>query len=148
MLAQEGKNMTADGITKVLNALPTAKLIDTVSAGIGRICTPKYIKRMADAKAYEINKISEALRENSDVIAFYDQGNVSLKTPELEELAKRTAQRMTHQELQKQYNIESVVAKAYAELEKKDSVSDEPVDSDWINSFFDFVYEHTYGFRS
>lgn len=131
--------MTADGIVKVLNALPTTKLIDTVSSGLGKAFEPRYIKKMAEARAYEINTIGEALRNNSDVIVVYENGNVIANTPEFEDFVKRTEHRLAHQELQKQYNIESVIGNAYIELETKETVSEEPVDKDWLNSFFDSV---------
>ena len=119
--------MTADGIVKVLNALPTTKLIDTVSSGLGKAFEPRYIKKMAEARAYEINTIGEALRNNSDVIVVYENGNVIANTPEFEDFVKRTEHRLAHQELQKQYNIESVIGNAYIELETKETVSEETV---------------------
>ena len=131
--------MTSDGIVKVLNALPTSKLIDTVSSGLGKAFKPRHIKKMADARAYEINTIGEALRNNSDVIVVYENGSVIANTPEFEDFVKRTEHRLAYQELQKQYNIESVIGNAYIELETKENVSEDPVDKDWLNSFFDSV---------
>lgn len=131
--------MTSDGIVKVLNALPTSKLIDTVSSGLGKAFEPKHIKKMAEARAYEINTIGEALRNNSDVIVVYENGSVIANTPEFEDFVKRAEHRLAYQELQKQYNIESVIGHAYIQLEAKKEVSRQPVDKDWINSFFDSV---------
>lgn len=131
--------MTSDGIVKVINALPTSKLIDTVLSVLGKAFEPRHIKKMADARAYEINTISEALRNNSDVIIAYEKGSVIANTPEFEDFVKRAEHRLAYQELQKQYNIESVIGNAYIELEKEENVSEDPVDKDWINSFFDSV---------
>lgn len=41
--------------------------------------------------------------------------------------------------MKKQQNIDSVVENAYNELKDKATVSEKPVDSDWISSFFDFI---------
>ena len=131
--------MDANAIATVLNALPTSKLIDTVSKGIGKVCEPWNKRKMTDATVYEINEIGEALRNNSDVLVVYNNGDVVAQLPELKELAERTQHRLGYQELKKQYNIEKVVEAAYHELEQKTVVSDEPVDDDWICSFFDFV---------
>ena len=131
--------MDANAIATVLNALPTSKLIDTVSKGIGKVCEPWHKRKMTDATVYEINEIGEALRNNSDVLVVYNNGDVVAQLPELKELAERTQHRLGYQELKKQYNIEKVVEAAYHELEQKTVVSDEPVDDDWICSFFDFV---------
>lgn len=131
--------MDTNGIVNVLNALPTSKLIDTVSVGLGKAFEPRHIKKMAEARAFEINTIGEALRNNNDVIVVYDKGNIVANTPEFEDFVKRTEYRLAHQELQKQYNIEAVIGNAYIELETKENVSEDPVDEDWLNSFFDSV---------
>lgn len=120
---------------------PTEKLLDIVQKGIGILYEPRHKRKMADAANYEINTIGEALRNNSDIIMGYDKGEVVGKIPEYEELVKRTQYRLTYQELKKQYNIEAVLDCAYSELEKEIEVSPEPVDSDWINRFFDYVGE-------
>jgi hypothetical protein len=44
-----------------------------------------------------------------------------------------------YQEVKKQQNIESVIDKAYEELEKEKEVSEEPVDKDWSFRFFQYV---------
>ena len=118
---------------------PTEKLMDSVKNAVGIAYEPRHIRKMADAKAYEINAISKALRENSDVIVTYDKGNIIANAPEFEDFVKRTEYRLACQELRKQYNIESVIGNAYIELETKENVSENPVDKDWLNSFFDSV---------
>lgn len=133
--------MPTEGIVSVIKALPTSKLIETVSGAIGKAYEPRHIRKMADAKAYEINIISKALRENSDIIATYNDGKVAETLPEYEDFKKRTMQRLAFQEFRKQKNIESVADFAYEELEKETTVSDEPVDQDWVSKFFNCVEE-------
>lgn len=127
--------------TEIIRAFasPVEKLIDAVSGAIGKVYEPRYIRKRADAKAYEIQVISETVRNNSDVPITYDSQEVSVRTGNYEEIAKRASRRLTYQEIAKQQNIESVIDNAYEELEKVDAVSNEPVNPDWMIRFFNSV---------
>ncbi len=118
---------------------PIDKLIDSVSRAIGKAYEPKHIREMADAKSYEIKRISEIIRNNSDIPIVYNSEGISIDTRNYEEIAKRASSRLAYQEIIKQQNIESVVDNAYEELEKVDSVSDDPINSDWMIRFFNSV---------
>ena len=87
---------------------------------------------MADAKAYEIRTISEALRDSSDIPINYEQGTIAMDTKSFDEFVKRTRHRLAYQELMKQQRIESVYNQAYRLLEEEPDVPDTPVDPDWI----------------
>lgn len=128
-------------VTEIIQALasPTEKLIDAVSRAIGKAYEPKHTRKMADAKAYELNVIAETVRNNSDVPIVYDSTGVSIDTSNYEEIAKRASSRLAYQEIAKQQNIEAVVDNAYEELEKVDGVSNEPVNPDWMIRFFNSV---------
>lgn len=69
----------------------------------------------------------------------YENGNVTIDTTDANELVKRAQNRFLFQEMKKQQNIESVIGIAYSKLEQVASVSNVPVDSDWISEFFDNV---------
>ncbi len=127
--------------TEVIQALvsPAKKLIEAVSGAIGKAYEPMHIKRMADAKAYELKMISDVVRNNSDVPIVYDSKGVSIDTSNFEEIAKRASSRLAYQEITKQQNIEAVVDNAYQELQGADSVSSDPVDPDWMFRFFNAV---------
>ena len=127
--------------TEIVKALvsPVEKLMDEVSGAIGKMYEPKHTKRMADAKAYEIKVISEAVRNNSDIPIVYDQTGVSIDTRNYEEIAKRASSRLAYQEIKKQQNIENVVYNAYEELKNVEKVSNEPVNPDWMTRFFNSV---------
>lgn len=129
-----------DGV-ELVKALvsPTEKLIDAVSGAIGKAYEPHHIRKMADAKAYELRQISEAVRNNSDVPIVYDSTGVSIDTSDFEEIAKRASSRLAFQEITKQQNIEAVADKAYEELKSSESVSDKPVNPDWMCRFFNSV---------
>jgi hypothetical protein len=53
-----------------------------------------------------------------------------------EESLKRVGERIVFQEIQKQQNIDTIVYVAWKELEKEQSVSEEPVDKSWSFRFF------------
>ena len=131
--------MNTNEIVDILNALPTSKLISTVSAGIGKLYEPTHIKRIAKAKAEEIKQISGAMEEHSVIPTQYADGSLTMNTTDGDDFVRRTIGRMAFQELQKQNNIECVVANAYNILENEQTCSEEPVEQGWINRFFDSV---------
>lgn len=129
------------GATEIIQALvsPAEKLIEAVSGAIGKAYEPKHVRKMADAKAYELKLISDTIRNNSDVPIVYDSTGVSIDTSNFEEIAKRASSRLAYQEITKQQNIEAVADNAYEELENVENVSPEPVNSDWMFRFFNSV---------
>lgn len=129
------------GTTEMVQALvsPAEKLIEAVSGAIGKVYEPKHIRNMADAKAYELQVISDTVRNNSDVPIVYGSTGVSIDTSDFEQIVKRASIRLTHQEITKQQNIEAVVDNAYEELENVENVSSKPVNPDWMFRFFNSV---------
>lgn len=125
-------------VAKVLVA-PTMKLLDMVGGAIGTAYEPRRKRKMADATAYEINTIAEAMRNAADMPIVYNQDGVAINSEDFNRLMHRAGTRMVLQETIKQHNIESVVDNAYEILEKEESCSEEPVDQGWINRFFDSV---------
>ena len=118
---------------------PCEKLISAAQCAIGKAYEPRYIKRMAEAKAYEIRQVSQAMAESSDVPISYDKGAIAMDTTDFDELVKRTQNRLAYQELRKQTNIESVLSNSYIELENEPPVTDDPIDQDWLIRFFNSV---------
>ena len=118
---------------------PLTKLVETVGCGIGKIYEPWHIERLAKARAREIEIISEAISDNIVLPVGYDGGTISISTKDANDLVTRAQNRFLFQEMKKQQNIESVVSNAYSELENVDSVSDTPVEEDWISEFFNCV---------
>ena len=118
------------------------KLLDILSDFFGKAYEPRYIKKMADARAYEISKIGDALRETGDIPISYNKGDISMDTSDYDALVQRAGNRLARQELKKQENLERIIGTAYDILEaEQESVSSEPVDSDWINRFFGLVQD-------
>lgn len=128
-------------ISEAVKALvsPCEKLIEALQSAIGKAYDPRYVRKMADAKAYEIKRISMALSESSDIPIVYDKGDFSMDTTDFDQLVKRTQNRLAFQELRKQANIEAVLSNAYNNLLEEPKVSDEPIDQDWLIRFFNSV---------
>lgn len=118
---------------------PATKLIGAVQSAIGRAYEPRHIRRLADAKAYEISTIGQAMREASDIPITYKKGDIELDTTDFDLFVKRTQSRLAYQELTKQNNIEAVVNQSYQMLEGEPLVPNEPVDQGWLLRFMDSV---------
>ena len=129
------------GATEIVQAMisPAEKLIEAVSGAIGKAYEPRHVRKMADAKAYELKLIADTVRNNSDVPIVYDSTGVSIDTSNYEEIAKRASYRLAFQEITKQQNIEAVVDRAYDELSGEESANSEPVSQDWMSRFFNSV---------
>jgi len=95
---------------------PACKLIETVSQCIGTLYEPTRIRRKAKAEADAALILAEADAER-------------------QALLKRAAHRLAIQEVRRQKNIESIIDKAVKSL--PETVSNEPVDPDWVSRFFD-----------
>ena len=127
--------MNGDSLIKAADALskPACKLIDAVSSAIGQAYKPRYIRRMADAKAYEIETISHALKDNTDLPITYNSEGISVDSSSFEELLKRTGKRLAYQELKKQENLENIVDCAFSELQNSDEDVNAEVNPDWMS---------------
>lgn len=134
------------GVVDVIDSLnqPMQKLMDTISGAIGKVYEPHYKRKMADAKAYEIEQIGNAIRNNCDMPIIYNvDGSLQVDTSNYEDLIKRTGARLAFQEIQKQENIESIVDNAYQLLAQETEVSDVPVDNGWMIRFINSVGDIT-----
>ncbi len=126
---------------------PLKKLIEVVSQGIGAMSKPYLIKKTADAKAYEIKVIAEAIKDNQQNLKKIGFDDEKLSLMSLDEktlqneltLEERTQNRVEFQEQKKQKNIENITQKAAENLENESKVSDEPVDEDWTSRFFSYA---------
>lgn len=129
------------GIPSIFGQLtePITKLIDCVSKGIGVLYEPTRIRREAEANKYELEIMCQAIRDNSDVLAVYDSGKVKAQLPDFAGLYQRATQREQFCKMREQHNIESIIEKAYCLLKDEKTVSDEPVDEDWITKFFEYA---------
>lgn len=120
---------------------PTTKLIECVSAGIGKVYEPIHIRRMAKAKQKEMKLIGDAIAENIKLPTIYKDGDIIIDSSSAEELIKRTGNRLLFTEMRKQQNIESIISETYNQLENEEEVTSEPVNQDWLFKFFDYAGE-------
>ena len=138
---------------------PLEKLIVVCSAGLGKITEPMLIRKKADAKAYEIKIITNALLESKEKLSSnteYKDGNIqiipTLETSKdinflqnkklLEEatlIQNDMKDRILYQQLKKEKNIYNTLNFTMNELENETKVSEEKVNEDWITRFFNTI---------
>jgi hypothetical protein len=125
-MGEEGSN----NFSLVSLGKPIEKLIDTVSKAVGTLYRPRAIRNEADAEAYKIEVIANAKAKASIVKSDTDS-----------DIVERARQRLYHQEIQRQINIDNVVEMTTQYLDK--TVSEEPVDEDWRTLFFNKAQDVT-----
>lgn len=110
------------------------KLMDVLE----KIFGPSWTKKQADADYYAAEQRLRVIRENPDMDIIYTNGQFSAKLKNLEALQARAALREYHESIRQQANIENIISQANNELQGANdgTVSDEPVDDDWITRFF------------
>jgi hypothetical protein len=124
---------------------PLTKLVEVIAAGVGAIARSYLVKRDADARAYEIEKVAQALSSTGLPDGRYEAGKVVItgtknaiaqlaETP----VGERVIERLSFREAHRQKNIELISQHAADELRdvNPDEVSSEPVDEDWVSRFF------------
>lgn len=123
---------TAKEGTKAAN-----KLMDILQ----KIFGPRWTRKQADADAYAAEKKLQTIRNNPDMDIIYTNGqfNAKLRTPEA--LQMRAEIREQYESIRQQTNIENVLSHTSNELlcANDDTVSDAPVDDDWIVRFFGII---------
>lgn len=132
------------------------KAVDKLSKAVGKIfgyffdnkymikmaeAEAKKRKLLADAKAYEIEKIGDAIRNNNDLPLTFrnDDSSLAIDITDEKQLFERSNLRLQYQQAKKEQNIESVIGKAVLELGDKTTDSTEEVDEDWYTRFFETV---------
>ena len=88
---------------------------------------------MADAEAYKIKTISEAVKEASFLPVVYEKDGISISAKDASELYQRAEMREQYQKILEQRNIENVIEHARCELIDAPYVENTPVDDDWMN---------------
>lgn len=119
-------------IAKVL-VDPVMKLLDMVGNAAGTMYEPHHIRKMADAEAYKIKAVGNAVGEIAMLPASYDNGSIAVNSTDTDDLLKRAEMRERLQKIREQQNIENVIGYAQQELLGMDPIPDTPVDDDWIN---------------
>lgn len=118
-------------IAKVL-VDPVMKLLDMVGNAAGTIYEPHHIRKMADAEAYKIKAVGNAVGEISMLPASYDNGSIAVNSTDTDDLLKRAEMREKFQKIREQQNIENVIGYAQQELLGMGPIPNTPVDDDWM----------------
>lgn len=126
---------------------PLKRLIEVAAEGVGAISRPFLIKANANAKAFEIRTIAQAISDSQKLLGTmkYEEGNVIIESAPHQEILpapednieQRIIMRVAYQQAKKQSNIEQVVQFAAEELKTEQEVTQEKPDSDWVSRFFD-----------
>lgn len=103
------------------------KIIEACGSTLGWVMEPRQIRRIGRAEV-DVSIMKE--HAQVEMAAIRKEGE--LKTAEI---AKRADYRMRYRELQRQANLESVIARGLAHA--PDVGATEPVDPDWLAKFFD-----------
>jgi len=125
---------------------PLKKLIEVIAEGIGGVSRPILIRKNADAKAYEIRTMAQAIEDSQKLLGpiSYCDGLVAVESASPERfrelpdttMDKRVMARLSYQEAKRQSNVESITQHAFDELDAEPSAAEEKVDADWISRFF------------
>lgn len=117
-------------------AEPATKLIELVSNAIGTVYEPRKIKKLADAEAYRIKKLTTTAQETnfSGEIEFLDDKiKINSNNTEIKSLVINEVKRL----FKENENIKKIADFAYSELDNDSKEIKEEIDEDWKNNFFD-----------
>lgn len=117
---------------------PATKLIEVISAGMGKLYEPRTMRKKADAEAYAVKALSVAEGE-AEVIRAEAQALAHVKQLEILangdiDLIQRARLRVLTREVEGQLNVEAIAEQALKHL--PESVSEAPVSDDWRRKFF------------
>lgn len=128
---------------------PITRLIEVVSAGVGKVAAPYLIASTAAARAKEIQDVAQAIKSvtnNADLDISYEEGKVAIKTVESQKfitevttIENRASDRILFEANKQQRCLEQVTSHAAFELSGEESVPEQKPDEDWISRFFDYA---------
>lgn len=128
-----------------LDSKAMRKLISVVSSGVGAVAAPWVTRPAARARADEMRILAQGQADAEAILRgeklIDAAGELVLVATQGNQLAINTRgevqNRLEFQELKRQDNLQSIVRGAAENI--GDAVSEEPVDEDWIASFFDLA---------
>jgi hypothetical protein len=108
----------------------TGKFLELVQSSIGTLYRPRAIRKegeaVADAEAYKVIALAKANNEARQITLDGQQA-----------LAERAVERLRHQELNKQKNLEAIIDQTIPKIEEKEEAVEVTVDKDWLSYFFE-----------
>jgi hypothetical protein len=128
---------------------PFTRLIEVISKGCGTVFAAHFMRKRADAEAYRVTKIAQAVATASESfgtpITYVESGLHVVKEPgltlsmETVTLEERSSRRVGFQEQKRQDRIEHVTSIAAEELADDEAVSSESPTEEWIDRFFSYA---------
>jgi hypothetical protein len=125
---------------------PLKRLIEVVAEGIGGISKPILTRKNADAKAYEIKAVAEAIAKSQKLLGTvkYDGGEIIIESEQNQNFAelpeadfdRRLISRMAYQEAKRQENIERITQYAAEDFTGNEEMVSERPESNWTARFF------------
>lgn len=100
-----------------------------------KVFGPHFTRKQADADAYADERKLQIIRDNPDMDISYTDGKMNARMHTPEALAYRAERRYIADSIRQEDNIEKVFEIAGNELQSLDTISDDPVDDDWIAKF-------------
>lgn len=117
---------------------PATKLIEVISAGMGKLYEPTATRKKADAEAYAVKALSVAEGEaaviEAEAKALAQVRQIEILANGDTELIQRAKLRVLTREVEGQRNVEAIAEQALKHLPS--SVSETPVSDDWRRKFF------------
>lgn len=117
---------------------PSSKLIEVISAGVGKLYEPRAIRQRADAEAYAVKALTEAkgaaLVIETEAQAIADIRRLEILANSDPDLLERARLRLLAREAEGLRNIEAIAEESFKQLPKQ--ISDQPVTDDWRRKFF------------
>lgn len=125
---------------------PLKRLIEVVAEGIGGVSRPILTRKNADAKAYEIRTIAEAIAESQKQLGpvKYDGGVIEIESDKVKPVSElpetalecRVLSRIAYQQAKRQSNLERITQYAAGDFDGTEEMGPDRPDSDWTARFF------------
>lgn len=125
-----------DPQTAIETAGEVSKAVTKFQEIVQKIFNPHWTKKQSDADTYADEQKLHTIRNNPDMDIMY-AGNVMYarkRTPEA--LAYRAEQRALAESIRQEDNLEKILDVAANEISQMQSVSDKPVNEDWLVRLF------------
>lgn len=120
---------------------PLEKLIEVAGRAFGVVYEPRHIRKIADAKAYEISKVSSAIKDSGLKVSYNGGVLIDSEVSNLDDVKKRAVIRVLNTEARKQENLERVFDGAYAILSSNDEKVEPHMDYKWVSRFMEAASE-------
>lgn len=120
---------------------PLERLVEVTASGLGAVSKPYFIKKTAEAKAYEIQVVAKAMADSQQQLthSVYDDGKIKIISPESQldtpSLSDRATLRKRCQEIRQQQNVEAICADAAGDLQNESTVPEEKPELGWVARF-------------